>query len=238
MIDILQPQRMSTLSPLRVLFPNWASLVARLAKNLPTVLETWVAWLGWEDPLKKGMATHSSILAWRIPWTIPWGQKESDATEPLSLSCIFSSFSRKGWRHVGDNPAFDWWDVLWKFMAPVFTNVHQVAPRSTLRKERRFWFSFSNIMLLSGISCLFLPFTSQRKVTKKKTSTSNVFHCVHCHSLIYFLCSCLQLLRIISLRCKQRHTFTRFYIVPHSSNLSYPSSSAIQLTALLPLLHF
>ena len=47
-----------------------ASLVAQLIKNLPAMQETWVRSLGWEDPLEKGMATHSSILAWRIPWTI------------------------------------------------------------------------------------------------------------------------------------------------------------------------
>ena len=47
----------------------WASLVAVLVKNLPAVQEIWVHFLGWEDPLEKGMATHSSILAWRIPWT-------------------------------------------------------------------------------------------------------------------------------------------------------------------------
>ena len=46
------------------------SLVARLVKNLPTIWETWVQSLGWEDPLQKGKATHSSILAWRIPWTV------------------------------------------------------------------------------------------------------------------------------------------------------------------------
>ena len=47
-----------------------ASLVAQLVKNLPTVWETWVQSLGWEDPLEKGMATHSSVLAWRIPQTV------------------------------------------------------------------------------------------------------------------------------------------------------------------------
>ena len=45
------------------------SLVAQTVVNLPAVLETWVRSLGWEDPLEKEMATHSSILAWRIPWT-------------------------------------------------------------------------------------------------------------------------------------------------------------------------
>ena len=47
----------------------WASLVAQMVKNLPTMQETWVQTLGWEDPMEKGMATQSSILAWRIPWT-------------------------------------------------------------------------------------------------------------------------------------------------------------------------
>ena len=46
---------------------TWASLVAQLVKNPPAVWENWVRSLGWEDPLEKGMATHSSILAWRIP---------------------------------------------------------------------------------------------------------------------------------------------------------------------------
>ena len=48
----------------------WASLVAQLVKNPPAVRETWVWSLGWEDPLEKGMAIHSSVLAWRIPWTV------------------------------------------------------------------------------------------------------------------------------------------------------------------------
>ena len=47
-----------------------ASLVAQLVKNLPVMQETWVRSLGWEDPLEKRMATHSRILAWRIPWTL------------------------------------------------------------------------------------------------------------------------------------------------------------------------
>ena len=47
-----------------------ASLVAKLVKNQPAMQETWVQSLGWEDALEKGKATHSSILAWRIPWTV------------------------------------------------------------------------------------------------------------------------------------------------------------------------
>ena len=49
---------------------SWASLVAQLVKNLSAMWETWVVSLGWEDPLERGKATHSSILAWRIPWTV------------------------------------------------------------------------------------------------------------------------------------------------------------------------
>ena len=47
----------------------WASLVAQWIKNLPEMQETWVQFLGQEDSMENGMATHSSILAWRIPWT-------------------------------------------------------------------------------------------------------------------------------------------------------------------------
>ena len=47
-----------------------ASLVAQLVKNLPAMQETWVQSLDWEDSLEKGKATHSSVLAWRIPWTV------------------------------------------------------------------------------------------------------------------------------------------------------------------------
>ena len=64
-----------------------------MVKNLPTMQEIWVQSLGWEDSVEMGMATHSSILAWRIPWTeepgvgySPWNRKESDTTERLTLS--------------------------------------------------------------------------------------------------------------------------------------------------------
>ena len=49
---------------------SWAALVVQLVKSLPAMQETWIQSLGWEDPLEKGKATHSSILVWRIPWTV------------------------------------------------------------------------------------------------------------------------------------------------------------------------
>ena len=75
-----------------ILLSSKASLVAQTVKNLPAMQETWVQCLGGEDPLEKGMATYSSILAWRIPCTERnlvgyslWGHKESNTTERLSF---------------------------------------------------------------------------------------------------------------------------------------------------------
>ena len=71
-----------------------ASVVAQMVKNLPAVQETCIGSLGQEDSLEKEMATHSSILAWRIPWTeepgglSPWGRKELDTTEGLTQYTI------------------------------------------------------------------------------------------------------------------------------------------------------
>ena len=59
--------------------------MVQLVRNLPAVRETWVRSLGWEDPLGKGKATHSSILAWRSLWTVVNGVAESDTTERFSL---------------------------------------------------------------------------------------------------------------------------------------------------------
>ena len=56
---------------------DWTSLVAQMVKNLPAMGETWVRSLDWEDPLEEGMATRSSILAWRIPWTEEPGRLQS-----------------------------------------------------------------------------------------------------------------------------------------------------------------
>ena len=58
-------------------------MVAQMVNNLLAMLETWVQWLGQEDPLEKGMATHSSILAWRIPWT-----EKLDGPQPMGLQRV------------------------------------------------------------------------------------------------------------------------------------------------------
>ena len=74
---------------MRLINEIWASLATQQGKNLPATQKTQVRSLQGEDPLEKGKAAHSSILAWRIPWTeepkgvgySPWGHKESDTIE-------------------------------------------------------------------------------------------------------------------------------------------------------------
>ena len=62
----------------------WVSLVAQTVKSLPAVWETQVQSLGWEDPLEKEMATHSSILAWKIPWMEESGRLQSIRLQRVS----------------------------------------------------------------------------------------------------------------------------------------------------------
>ena len=99
---------LGTMSPLfGVLDPScWASLVAQMVKNLLEMQETWVWSLGQEDPLEKGMATHSSILAWEIPWTEESGELMSTglqrvrpnwATNTHTLAAITSLFPLDQW---------------------------------------------------------------------------------------------------------------------------------------------
>ena len=82
----------------------WASLVAQMVKHPPAMQETWVLSLGWEDPLEKEMAAHSSILPWKIPWTEKPGGLESTGlqrvghdwatnTHTCPYECVFYSIS-------------------------------------------------------------------------------------------------------------------------------------------------
>ena len=63
-----------------------ASLVAQIVKNLSALWETWVRSLGWEDPLEEGMATHSNILPWRIPWTEEPGGLQSTGSQRVGYN--------------------------------------------------------------------------------------------------------------------------------------------------------
>ena len=70
-----------------LLITGEASLVAQMVKNLPSMQETWVQSLGWENPLKKGVATHSSMLVWKIPCTEePGGPRSMGSQSRTQLS--------------------------------------------------------------------------------------------------------------------------------------------------------
>ena len=69
----------------------WASLIAQLVQNPPAMQETWVLLPGWEDPLEKGKATHSSILAWRIPWTVQSMRSQRAGHDRVTFTFTFST---------------------------------------------------------------------------------------------------------------------------------------------------
>ena len=73
---------------MKLVVVNWASLVAQMVKNLPVMQETWVPSLGQADPLEKGMAPHSSILAWRIPRTEVPGGLQSMGLQRIGHDCV------------------------------------------------------------------------------------------------------------------------------------------------------
>ena len=83
-----------------LLSPSWASLVAQRVKHLPTMQETWVRCQGGEDPLEKEMTTHSSILAWRIPWTEEPGGLQSTGSQRVRQNCTASLSLSPSWGHL------------------------------------------------------------------------------------------------------------------------------------------
>ena len=87
----------------------WASLVAQSVKNLPAVQENWVRSLGWEDPLDKEMATHSSILAWKISWSLvgcsPWYHRvghnwATTLTYLVTYLCLLGCFLKRAYANI------------------------------------------------------------------------------------------------------------------------------------------
>ena len=82
----LIPQTSVLASKIKLTSYMRAFLVVQMVKNLPAMQETWVWSLGWEDPLEKGMTTHSNILAWRIPWTEKPGGLQSMGGKELGTT--------------------------------------------------------------------------------------------------------------------------------------------------------
>ena len=82
----------SLFTNLQLRFYVWASLVAQSVKCLPAMRETRVRSLGWEDPLEKEMAIHSSTLAWKIPWTEEPGRLQSMGLQRVRHNCVTSLY--------------------------------------------------------------------------------------------------------------------------------------------------
>ena len=101
----------------------WASLVAQLVKNPPAMRETWVKSLGWEDPLEKGKATHSSILAWRSPWTVHGVAKSWTQLSDFHFTSLVAQLVKN--LSAMQRPGFDPWvgKIPWRrgrLPTPVF----------------------------------------------------------------------------------------------------------------------
>ena len=103
----------------------WTSLVAQLVKNSPEMRETWVWSLGWKDPSKKEKATHSSILAWRIPW-------------------VHGSQRAKTWKQPKCRPADGWFKKMWYIHTMEYYSAIKI--NETLPSAAT-WMNLENIIL-------------------------------------------------------------------------------------------
>ena len=98
----------------------WASQVLQMVKNLPAIRETWTQSLSWEDPLKKGMATLSSILAWRIPWTEEPGRLQSMGSQRVEHDWATNTYIHISliqvhmlWIERLEKDEVKWFQIIW-----------------------------------------------------------------------------------------------------------------------------
>ena len=133
----------------------WASLVAQMVKSLPTVWETWVWSLGQEDPLEKEMATHSSILAWKIPWTEKPGRLQSMELQRVRhnwvTSLSFYGFSSShAWMWELDHKE-GWMVKNWRFRTVVLEKILESPlnsrPNQSILKEINLEYSLKALLL-------------------------------------------------------------------------------------------
>ena len=144
-------------------------MVTQTVKNLPAMQETWVQSLGQEDPLEEEMATHSSSLARRIPWTeepggsSPWGRKESDSTEWLTHTyhsiCVWKShnvssipFSQvfvKKWSNLKNHLEIK---AEWSILFWIFVLLTRCEAKSSSGMMRILWKFFCRYITISPIS--------------------------------------------------------------------------------------
>ena len=138
---------------------KWTSLVAQLVKNLPAVQETWVLFLGWDDPLEKEIATHSSIIAWEIPWMGDPGNLQSMGSQRIGhdwatslyllskkmgclSGCLVASASVQK-LFCGTYPAFKWSSgefVGEKLVSPFYSPTTLGPPPSPGNLDSSYWF--------------------------------------------------------------------------------------------------
>ena len=123
---------------------NWASLLAQLVKNLPAMWETSVRSLGWEDPLEKGKATHSSILAWRIPWN----------TQPRKLQRVQN----------------DWATFTFTFHLSTWKEFHQVVEKG---RVFLFEHQFSSVQSLSRVQLFATPWIAACQASLSITNSQS-----------------------------------------------------------------
>ena len=127
--------------------PMWASLIAQLVNHLPAMQETWVWFLGREDSLEKELATHSSILAWKIPLTVEPGRLLSMGSQRVrhdwatSLSFFLLSANEKPGTGLRAGTDTGWWDFV------SFTEVFTVSWRDG-------WWHWSTVYTTTGIKTL------------------------------------------------------------------------------------
>ena len=95
---------------------RWASVVAQRVENLPVMQEIQVRSLGWEDPLQKSMATHSSILAWKIPWTEEPGRLQPMGSQRFGYQRVTNTGDKEGFlvKHPFNSMAKNFKHSLWK----------------------------------------------------------------------------------------------------------------------------
>ena len=128
------------------------SLVARTVKNPPAMQETQVQSLGWEDPLENGMTSHSSILAWRIPWTEEPGKLQS-----MGLQRVRHDWATNTFTLTLNNYYFivEWmsvshlsWPIFMDFLITTFIGKRE-KKRERLKKRSKRNFSYFNLRILN-----------------------------------------------------------------------------------------
>ena len=143
------------------IYPYEHTYMAQLLNNPPEMWETWVWSLGWEDPLEKGRATHSSILAWRIPWTV----------QSVGLQRV---------RH-------DW--VTFHFTPHTYTQMHKIRTKQkhafTLILVNLIKYLWVHSSFSTPISCIICNLSNSKKKTKNKKQKPSSQYLSYTYFLIY-----------------------------------------------------